>query len=85
MVKKYSNAKLCGQNLKSKEVQIWMDFQEIVWKCCLFSVLTYDLSTKLCYKASFQNQAEQNRGSYLKLGLIYPYFVTIPQILVVVP
>lgn len=78
MEKKYSNLNLYGQNLKSKEVQIWMDFQQMVWKGCNFSVLTNDLSTKLCNKGSFQNQTEQNRGSYLKLGPIYPLFVAIP-------
>lgn len=58
MVKKYSNANLCGQNLKSKEVQIWMDFQQMVLKGCHFSVLTHDLTTKLYYRASFQNQSK---------------------------
>lgn len=54
MVKKYSSADLCNQNLKSKEAQSWMDFQQMVLKGCHFSVLTYDLSTELCVIKRFQ-------------------------------
>lgn len=47
MVKKYSSADLGNQSLKPKEAQSWMDFQQMVLKDCHFSVLSYDLSTKL--------------------------------------